>query len=211
MMNNRVLVLSPHTDDGELGAGGTIGKLLAEGREVYYVAFSGCEAAVPLGLPKNTLRRECRRSTAVLGLKPENVIIMNYEVRTLPEHRQEILEQLIKIKGKIKPELVLVPSSHDMHQDHGVIYWEALRAFKKETSIWGYEHPWNNLSFSTDIFVILNLKLMEKKFAALKEYKSQNMKSYMDRENIFALGFTRGSQLDRPFAEAFELIRLIVD
>jgi hypothetical protein len=37
------------------------------------------------------------------------------------------------------------------------------------------------------------------------------MKSYMNRENIFALGFTRGSQLDRPYAEAFELIRLIVD
>ena len=211
MKKNIVLVLSPHTDDGELGAGGTIRKFLDDGREVYYVAFSGCEASVPQGLPKNTLRKECKRSTRILGLKPENVIIKDYQVRTLPEHRQEILEELIKLKGEIHPEIVLVPSSHDMHQDHGVIYWEALRAFKKEASIWGYEHPWNNLSFSTDIFVVLNLKHMERKFAALKEYKSQNMKSYMNRENIFALGFTRGSQLDRPYAEAFELIRLIVD
>ena len=211
MKHNTILVLSPHTDDGELGAGGTISKFLDEGKDVYYIAFSGCEASVPQGLPKNTLRKECKRSTKVLGLKPDKVIIMDYEVRTLPEHRQEILEKLIKLKGQIQPEVVLVPSSHDMHQDHGVVYWEALRAFKKEASIWGYEHPWNNLSFSTDIFVVLNLKNMERKLKALKEYKTQKSKSYMDGKNIMALGCTRGSQLDQPYAEAFELIRLIVN
>jgi LmbE family N-acetylglucosaminyl deacetylase len=211
MKQNTVLVLSPHTDDGELGAGGTISKFLDEGKDVYYIAFSGCEASVPQGLPKNTLRKECKRSTKILGLKPDKVIIMDYEVRTLPEHRQEILEKLIKLKGEFQPEIVLVPSSHDMHQDHGVIYWEALRAFKKEASIWGYEHPWNNLSFSTDIFVVLNLKNMERKLKALKEYKTQKSKSYMDEKNIMALGCTRGSQLDQPYAEAFELIRLIVN
>ena len=211
MKKNTILVLSPHTDDGELGAGGTISKFLDEGKDVYYIAFSGCEASVPQGLPKNTLRKECKRSTKILGLKPDKVIIMDYEVRTLPEHRQEILEKLIKLKGEFQPEIVLVPSSHDMHQDHGVIYWEALRAFKKEASIWGYEHPWNNLSFSTDIFVVLNLKNMERKLKALKEYKTQKSKSYMDEKNIMALGCTRGSQLDQPYAEAFELIRLIVN
>jgi len=211
MKQNTILVLSPHTDDGELGAGGTISKFLDEGKDVYYIAFSGCEASVPQGLPKNTLRKECKRSTKILGLKPDKVIIMDYEVRTLPEHRQEILEKLIKLKGEFQPEIVLVPSSHDMHQDHGVIYWEALRAFKKEASIWGYEHPWNNLSFSTDIFVVLNLKNMERKLKALKEYKTQKSKSYMDEKNIMALGCTRGSQLDQPYAEAFELIRLIVN
>ena len=208
---NKVLVLSPHTDDGELGAGGTIAKFLEQGIDIYYIAFSGCEASVPQGLPKNTLRKECKRSTKILGLKPDKVIIMDYEVRTLPEHRQEILEKLIKLKGEFQPEIVLVPSSHDMHQDHGVIYWEALRAFKKEASIWGYEHPWNNLSFSTDIFVVLNLKNMERKLKALKEYKTQKSKSYMDEKNIMALGSTRGSQLDQPYAETFELIRLIVN
>lgn len=211
MKKNTILVLSPHTDDGELGAGGTISKFLDEGKDVYYIAFSGCEASVPQGLPKNTLRKECKRSTKILGLKPDKVIIMDYEVRTLPEHRQEILEKLIKLKGEFQPEIVLVPSSHDMHQDHGVIYWEALRAFKKEASIWGYEHPWNNLSFSTDIFVVLNLKNMERKLKALKEYKTQKSKSYMDEKNIMALGCTRGSQLDQPYAETFELIRLIVN
>jgi len=146
-----------------------------------------------------------------LGLQAQKLTILDYEVRTFPEHRQEILEHLIKFKQKIQPGLVLVPSSDDTHQDHGVIYWEALRAFKKEASIWGYEHPWNNLTFTTDIFVRLSLEQVDRKIKALKEYKSQIDKSYMDKKNLLALINTRGAQLDTQYAETFELIRLIYD
>jgi N-acetylglucosamine malate deacetylase 1 len=212
IVNNvdKILLISPHTDDAELGAGGTIARFLEEGKDVYYVAFSGCETtAKEVGIPTDTVRKECKISTTTLGLKPENVIILNYEVRTFPDHRQEILDDLIKFKQKIKPGLVLVPSSNDMHQDHSVIYWEALRAFKKEASIWGYEHPWNNITFTTDIFVKLTPANVEKKLKALGEYKSQSHKSYMNEEHIRSLICTRGSQLDLSYAEAFELLRLI--
>ena len=134
---------------------------------------------------------------------------MGYQVRTFPEHRQEILEDLIHFKQQIKPDLVLVPSSNDIHQDHSVVYWEALRAFKKESSIWGYEHPWNNLTFSTDIFVKLAVEQVEKKISALRQYNSQCDKGYMDETNIRALICTRGSQLDIANAEAFEIVRLV--
>jgi LmbE family N-acetylglucosaminyl deacetylase len=50
-----VLVLAPHTDDGELGAGGTIAKLIENGANVYYAAFSTAEASVPDGMPKDIL------------------------------------------------------------------------------------------------------------------------------------------------------------
>jgi len=207
---NRVLVLSPHTDDGELGAGGTISRFIGEGKELIYLAFSGCETSVPIGMPKNTLRKECRRSTTSLGIASNNLEILNYEVRTFPDHRQEILEDLIKFKNEFKPDLILVPSSNDMHQDHGVIYWESLRAFKKEASIWGYEHPWNNLTFTTDIFVKLTLEQISEKIEALKKYKSQVDRGYMDEHNLLALLRTRGSQIDEEYAESFELVRLIV-
>ncbi|MGL4335869.1 MAG: PIG-L deacetylase family protein, partial [Turicibacter sp.] len=46
----KVLVLAPHTDDGELGAGGFIAKLIDAGSEVTYVAFSIAEDSVPAGL-----------------------------------------------------------------------------------------------------------------------------------------------------------------
>jgi len=205
----RVLVLSPHTDDAELGAGGTIARFLEEGKELFYAGFSICEISVPDGLPKDTLKKECLNSITAMGIPHDKFTVGDYKVRTFPEHRQEILEDLIKLKKLYSPDLVLVPSSQDMHQDHGVIYLEALRAFKKDASIWGYEHPWNNLTFTTDIFVQLSSDHLERKIGALKQYLSQRQRSYMEERNIRALACTRGSQLDLLYAEAFELVRMI--
>jgi len=209
-MFDQILVLSPHTDDGEIGAGGTIARFVEEEKEIYYVAFSSCEASVPKGFPEDVLKIECKKATSILGIKPENVILLEYEVRTFPLHRQEILDDMIALNRQIKPELVLVPSSNDMHQDHQVIYAEALRAFKKNASIWGYEHPWNNLTFTTDIFVKLEERHIKKKIEAMKQYESQNFRSYFDEKYIKALAYMRGTQVDYPFAETFELIRLLV-
>ena len=209
-MFSRILVLSPHTDDGEIGAGGTIARFVDAGKEIYYVAFSSCEASVPKGFPEDVLKIECKKATSILGIKPENVILLEYEVRTFPLHRQEILDDMLALNRQIKPELVLVPSSNDIHQDHQVIYAEALRAFKKNASIWGYEHPWNNLTFTTDIFVKLEKRHIKKKIDAMKQYESQNFRSYFDEKYIKALAYMRGTQVDYPFAETFELIRLLV-
>ena len=53
---SKVLVLAPHTDDGELGCGGTIHQLISHGKRVIYVAFSTCEESVPEGFPKDILK-----------------------------------------------------------------------------------------------------------------------------------------------------------
>ena len=207
---NKILVLSPHTDDGEIGAGGTIARFVEEGKEIYYVAFSSCEVSVPKDFPEDILKKECKKATVILGIQNENVILKDYEVRTFPLHRQEILDDMIALNKQIKPDLVLVPSSNDIHQDHQTIYKEALRAFKKTSSIWGYEHPWNNLTFTTDIFVRLEEKHVKKKIEAMKKYKSQDFRPYFDEKYIRALAYTRGAQVDYPFAEVFELLRLLV-
>lgn len=210
MTFDTVLVLSPHTDDGELGAGGTIARFIEEGKEVYYLVFSSCGISLETGLPSDVLIRECNCSTKTLGLLPDKITLLDYQVRSFPTHRQEILEDMIKFKQEIKPDLVLVPSSNDMHQDHTTIYWEALRAFKKEASIWGYEHPWNNLSFTTDIFVSLREEHLERKLEALKCYESQSDRGYFDEQYLRSLIHTRGEQVDLPYAEAFELVRLLI-
>jgi LmbE family N-acetylglucosaminyl deacetylase len=209
MSFHTILVLSPHTDDAELGAGGTVSRFLDEGKDLYYVVFSKCEDSLPCDLPKDTLKNECLNSLKTLGISTERLTLLTYKVRSFPEHRQAILEDMLKFKTLYKPDLVLVPSSNDMHQDHGVICCEALRAFKKEASIWGYEHPWNNLTFTTDIFVKLNPSHLERKIKALQEYKSQSHRGYMNEKYIRSLVFTRGAQLDLECAEAFELVRFI--
>ena len=204
-----VLVLAPHTDDGELGLGGTINKLITEGKRVTYVAFSTAEESVPPGFPKDILKTEVRNATAQLGIKSENLIIYSYQVRKLNYVRQEILEELIKIRKREKYDLVFIPSLHDIHQDHTTIAQEGVRAFKN-TTILGYELIWNNLSFDTQCFVRLQEDDIKAKIMALKEYHSQGKRDYLSDEFIYSLAKTRGVQVGSEYAEAFEVIRLFL-
>lgn len=204
-----VLVLAPHTDDGELGAGGFIAKLIERGANVTYAAFSTAEESVPDHLPKDILKTEVRIATAKLGIKNENLIIFNYQVRKLNYARQEILESLIEIKRENSFDLVLMPSLKDVHQDHTTVAQEGLRAFKN-TSILGYELIWNNLSFDTTCFVKLKKKHVEAKYNALQCYQSQAGRDYMSHDFIFSLAKTRGVQIGAEYAESFEVIRWVI-
>jgi LmbE family N-acetylglucosaminyl deacetylase len=204
-----VFVLAPHTDDGELGAGGTIARLIENGANVYYFAFSTAEESVPEGHPKDVLKTEVLNATKKLGIKKENVIIYHYKVRKLNYARQEILEDLIKHKKEIVPDLVLMPSLHDIHQDHSTIAQEGLRAFKLCT-ILGYELIWNNLTFNTTSFVKLEKRHVQCKCNALKEYKSQEGRNYMSEDFIYSLAKTRGVQIGTTYAESFEVLRWII-
>lgn len=205
-----VLVLAPHTDDGELGAGGTISKFIENGINVYYAAFSTAEKSVPIGFDKDVLKTEVKNATKKLGLKEENLFIYDYEVRKLNYVRQEILEDLIALRNRLEIDLVLMPSLNDIHQDHTTIAQEGLRAFKTKT-ILGYELIWNNLSFDTTSFVKLEKKHIQSKVDSLKEYKSQNGRDYMSEEFIFSLAKSRGVQIGAEYAESFEVIRLVIN
>ena len=174
----RIVVLAPHTDDGELGCGGTIAKAIAEEAEVFYVAFSTAEASVPEGFARNQLEIEVREATGTLGIPTANLFVYKYQVRKLNYVRQEILEELIRLRSIIRPDLVFLPSSSDIHQDHSTIFNEGVRAFK-HSSLFGYELLWNNLSFSSDCFITLDETHLERKITALSAYKTQDGKHYM--------------------------------
>lgn len=204
----KVLVLAPHTDDGEFGCGGTIAYLTANNAAVYYAAFSACEQSVLPQFPKDILVTEVKEATAVLGIKPANLSLFKYDVRTFGYHRQAILDDILKLRASIAPDLVLIPSLQDIHQDHATIASEAVRAFKF-TSVLSYELPWNNFNFATTCFVKLEERFIETKIAALKKYRSQEHRSYANEEFIRSLARTRGVQIDTRYAEVFEVIRWI--
>lgn len=209
MLNNkRILVLAPHTDDGELGCGGTIARMLEEGSEVFYAAFSTADDSVPAGFPANQLEIEVREATKKLGIPPENLFVYKYQVRKLNYVRQEILEELIRLRPNIQPDIVFLPSSKDIHQDHLTIYNEGIRAFKN-CSILGYELIWNNLAFSTDCFIPIAERHLEAKVGALSAYKTQEGRQYMSPRFIRSLATVRGTQINTQYAEAFEVIRII--
>jgi len=205
---NKILVLAPHTDDGELGCGGAIAHYISGGSRVYYAAFSICERSLPAALPPKILEDECREATAILGIDPGDVYFFNFEVREFPVSRQPILEALVQLNRDLSPDLVFLPSSNDIHQDHQVITQEGIRAFKN-ISIVGYELPWNNDHMHTNFFLPLTQRSIEKKIEALSVYKSQLERTYMQPDLIRSLAKVRGMQINAAFAEAFEMIRLV--
>jgi LmbE family N-acetylglucosaminyl deacetylase len=205
----RVLVLAPHTDDGEFGCGGTIARFVREGREVHYVAFSAAEKSVPPEFPPDVLRGELLEATSRLGLARERVRCLDFEVRDFPRDRQRILECMIRIREEVRPDLVLLPSANDTHQDHVTVHEEGVRAFKYGSML-GYEVPWNNLSFETTSFVFLEEQDVSRKVEALRCYRSQADRPYANEEFLRALARTRGTQIGARYAEAFRVIRWVL-
>ncbi|RRD46156.1 PIG-L deacetylase family protein [Tessaracoccus sp. OH4464_COT-324] len=211
LLPKTILVLAPHTDDAELGAGGSIAKWIEAGVEVHVAVFSTAEESLPEGSAPTRLADECHESLDVLGVPRGNRTILSYPVRKLSYHRQEVLEHLVQLGRDIDPDWVLAPSGADLHQDHATIHDEALRAFKHKTLL-GYELPWNHITFSASAFVTLERRHLDTKWAALTKYESQLEmgRTYFTPEFHDSLARVRGLQVKHEWAEAFELIRIVL-
>lgn len=208
----KYLLLAPHTDDIELGCGGTLLKLLEEGNEVHWVVFSTAEDSVPSGMPLDTLEKEFLSVAGSLGLSENQYEVCSYPVRNFDLHRQEILELLVSIRREIKPDVVIGPSLHDVHQDHQVIANEMVRAFKTSASILCYELPWNHTEFENQCFSKLDSNFIEGKIKLLANYQSQMAmnRSYFSAEFIKGWAKMRGIQCNSEYAESFEVVRWIL-
>jgi N-acetylglucosamine malate deacetylase 1 len=188
-----VLVLSPHADDTELLCGGYVAKLSEEGHQVTSVVF--CET------PERN--KELDRASQILGIK--RTLLLGYPLRHLNKRRQAILERLLYIRDKYKPDLVLQPCLHDIHQDHETVAKEGLRAFKNVNLVC-YEALWNNLNFEAQLFVTLSREQLDKKKKAVSCYQSQKDKRYCTPEYVESLARVRGVQIGCEFAEAYSVI-----
>lgn len=211
----KILCLGAHIDDVEIGCGGSMIRFIKEGHEVFYAAFSIAEDSLPEGLPKDILTKEVKVAAKIIGIKSENLFIFKYPVRKFPQYRQEILEDLVKLNNKIKPDLTFLPTVDDLHQDHSVIAIEGCRAFRFGSML-SYEIPANNISFTASAFIPLEEWHVEKKMKAVKCYKSQELRrKSLGRKSsnparIKALAQVRGNQIRVDYAEAFHLIRWII-
>ncbi len=204
----KILALAPHPDDIEFGAGASINRFVEEGHQIWYLAFSPCNKSLPEGYAKNHIYNELKNSCKVLGIPDGQIKTYDFEVREFPKNRQDILEELYKTNKEIRPDLVLLPNSSDIHQDHKIINEEGVRAFKR-SSILGYELPWNNLHSNQRHFIKLEEKNLMSKVKAIQEYESQKGRNYANEGFIKGLAKTRGIQIGVNYAEAFEVIRWI--
>jgi LmbE family N-acetylglucosaminyl deacetylase len=205
----RVLVLAPHTDDAELGCGGTISRFVQENINVYVAAFSTANESLPAGCKPNLLKEEFAQAMRTLDVPEEHIITYDYPVRRLSYYRQEVLEDLVQLRRSIEPDMVFIPSIRDVHQDHQVLHNEGVRAFK-DITVWGYELPWNHFTFSAQAFIRLEERHIEAKWQALQVYLSQIQKElpYFTKDFIRSLATIRGVQVKAKFAECFEVKRI---
>ena len=195
----KVLALSPHTDDIELGAGGFLTKLHEQGHEIQVAVFSDCSTYWG-HLP---LVEECVKSLLYVT---DSLDFFGFKMREF--NRQGVLDVLMKFDT---PDLVLLPSSSDIHQDHQVVHNEGVRAFSRECTVLGYELHYNCRGFKPNYYVELKEKHVKGKLQMLSEYKSQIKlhRPYFDEQLIRGLARSRGLQIKKEYAEAFEVITLI--
>lgn len=171
----KILVISPHSDDAELGMGGTMDKLSKDGCEIKHLVFDH-----------------------------------EFAIRSFPEHRQEILDRLIETRDKFKPDTVFCPATTDVHQDHQVVNAETIRAFKTNASILGYELPWNNINYHSNLLIKLSKKNIDNKWKMLQAFTTQFHRPYFNKDFIISLAKVRGVQCHAEYAESFEVIRWLI-
>ncbi len=198
-----VLVLSPHTDDMELGAAGTVRKLVKSGARVTSLVFSDCRKSVPDGFDEDTLRNECGAAARRLGIS--DLIIQGLPVREFPRYRQEVLEAIYDLRRRNNFDLVLTTWHGDMHQDHRVVADETRRAFMKTTTtVLAYEVPGNCPGFTPQVFVPMTKEEVDEKIEVLHCYESQvARRGYFRVDAIKSLMGYRGLNIGVPYAEGF--------
>ena len=196
----KYLFLSPHPDDIELTCGGTISRLVGEGHDVSVAIFSECDI--------ENIHTDVSHAHDVLNVGVTHYYY--YPRRAFATHRQDILDTIIKLRDDTRPDVVFIPDfDSDIHQDHQVIGWEGLRAFKMTADIIGYSHSHNQIKTGNNYFVPISWRDVEVKIRALMFYPSEKDRSYFQRDAILGVMRYYGVQCEAEYAEAFRVIRMV--
>jgi LmbE family N-acetylglucosaminyl deacetylase len=127
-----------------------------------------------------------------------------FETRRFPLSRQEILEHLIEFNKKHQPDVVFTHTKSDLHQDHGVVTEEVMRAFRG-TTVLGFDVIRSSHGFFPTFFVEVGEEDVKKKIAALSEYKTYADKYYFHPDVTRATLLRHGALVERKYAEAFDI------
>lgn len=125
----KVLILSPHPDDMEYNMGGTVVKMKANRWQVNQMIFSDCVELCGQGFIDGA-----KLSAEQLDV---NTVYRGFPNQEFMSYRSAIREEIFDLVG-FEYDIVFVPCRQDWHQDHQVITEEAIRIFRKNTTILGY-------------------------------------------------------------------------
>jgi LmbE family N-acetylglucosaminyl deacetylase len=201
-----ILCLGSHSDDIEIGCGGTILRLLSQGwvRDIIWVVFGS----------SNEREREARKSSALFlgGARRKEIIIKNYRDGFFPFEGAQIKSCFEELKGK-SPELIFTHNRGDAHQDHRLIAELTWNTFRNHL-ILEYEIPkYDGDLGQPNLFVPLDQEFCENKVRYIMDtFDTQRAKPWFQRETFLALMRLRGVECVAPsgYAEAFYCRKLVL-
>ena len=221
----KILVISPHPDDETLGCGGTILKYKDIGDKIYWLIITNID--VKNGWDKDIVEKRQKEIEIVEEMYDfEKTFKLDYPAAKLDIIPiQEIIESISKVIFEIKPEVIYLPNRSDVHTDHQITFKAAYSCTKNFRypfikKILMYETlsetefpptlPEN--TFIPNVFVDIT-KYFEKKLEIFKMYKSEVMEGPLPRSLgvIEAFNKYRGSQIGEKYAEAFVLLKEIIE
>jgi LmbE family N-acetylglucosaminyl deacetylase len=196
----RILALGAHSDDIEIGCGGTILRLLKEspGTRVHWVVFgaNGERAKEATLSAQDFLRGAGERTIAVKGFRDGFLPYLGADVK-------DVFEQL---KREVSPDLILTHYRNDLHQDHRLVCeltWNTWR----DHLIWEYEIPKYDGDMGTpNVYVSLQRALCKRKISlVMKHFATQRSKRWFTPDLFESLLRLRGIEAagPHPYAEAF--------
>jgi LmbE family N-acetylglucosaminyl deacetylase len=199
-----VLFLGAHPDDIELGCGALLHHIIKQ-TDVLCVTLSDNQKNPDL----QNVKEEHYQSMAVLGVPNEKIVLGPFTTRVFPDSRQDILEYFLKLRREFKPDLIFVHSKQDVHQDHLTMTDEALRAFRGITVL-GFDVVRSSYGFFPHFLVEVSEEDVQKKIEALSCYETYRDRYYFNSELTRSIMVRHGALAERPFAEGFDILRIVV-
>jgi LmbE family N-acetylglucosaminyl deacetylase len=204
----KVLCLGAHSDDIEIGAGGTLLSLIASGAEldVHWCVLSA----------SGERRAEAMAgANAVLeGSISRHVECADFRDGFFPYQGAEIKSWVEKLKARFNPDVVFTHREDDAHQDHREVSRLTWNTFRDHIVL-EYEIPkWDGDLGKPNLYFSISEKVMARKMAVLEScFTTQRSKDWFDAESFRGLARLRGMECRAPerFAEAFVARKLRVD
>jgi LmbE family N-acetylglucosaminyl deacetylase len=202
----RVLCLGAHSDDLEIGCGGTMLRLLAA-RPASAVRWIVLSAA-------GDREREARAGAEyfLAGAADTTVAVQQFRDGFFPFAGEAIKEYLESLKAAGEPDLVFTHYREDRHQDHKLLSDLTWQTFRRSL-ILEYEIPkWDGDLGVPNAFVTLSDALVERKIRAIIEtFASQRTRPWFSDATFRSLMRLRGVEANAAFAEAFYARKLRLD
>ncbi len=199
----RLCFVGAHPDDIELGCGAFISQVHSK-TDIICVTLSDNQENPQL----NNLVAEHYNSMTLLGVPRERIRLEAFTTRKFPDSRQEILEYLYQVNKEYRPDIVFVHTRSDIHQDHQTTTDEVLRAFRGVTAL-GFDVIRSSYGFFPHFLVEVTEEDVERKLAALAEYKTYNEKYYFGPELLRSIMIRHGSLAECHYAEGFDILRVV--